>query len=340
MLKTVIIPVIFFTAIFLLVSCSEPKQVNLQGQTMGTYYSIKYVTNFLSPTQEYIKLEINNLLKEINHQMSTYRQDSELSQFNQFKKVNIPFPVSAATAKVVKESIKINKLTNGALDITVGHFVNLWGFGPDGRITKVPSHDKLAKCRAWVGIEKLSVQNNNLFKTIPQLYVDLSSIAKGYSVDVISEYLESISINNYMVNLGGEVRTKGRNGQDIPWRIAIEKPISYELCQIAQKVISLGDMSIATSGDYRNYFEQDGIRFSHTINPQTGIPIKHNLASITVIASQCMIADGLSTAFNVLGAVDAVTFAEKMDIPIFVIVRTGNGLKEYYSKAFKQFLKK
>lgn len=205
-----ITPVLLFAATLLLAACGGPEQANLQGQTMGTYYSIKYVAESSSPSSESIQAEIDKRLEEVNDQMSTYRPDSELSRFNQFKEVNVPFPVSAATAKVVKEAIRINELTNGALDVTVGPLVNLWGFGPEGRVTKAPTDSELEKRRAWVGIEKLSVQGNNLIKTIPELYVDLSSIAKGYGVDVVAEYLESININNYMVDIGGEVRTKGK----------------------------------------------------------------------------------------------------------------------------------
>ncbi len=338
--KKVITPVLLFAATLFLTACGGPEQANLQGQTMGTYYSIKYVTDSSSPSSESIQAEIDKRLEEVNDQMSTYRPDSELSRFNQSKEVNVPFPVSAATAKVVKEAIRINELTNGALDVTVGPLVNLWGFGPEGRVTKAPSADELEKRRAWVGIEKLSVQGNNLIKTIPELYVDLSSIAKGYGVDVVAEYLESVKINDYMVDIGGEVRTKGNNGKGAPWRIAIEKPTTDGVNQTAQEVIEPGNMSIATSGDYRNYFEQDGVRFSHTIDPKTGMPIKHNLVSITVLAPTCMSADGLSTGLNVLGPETGFAVAEKMNIPVFMIVKTEKGFEERYTKAFEPFLQK
>ena len=198
----------------------------------------------------------------------------------------------------------------------------------------------MAKRRAWVGIDKLSVQDNNLVKTIPELYVDLSSIVKGYGVDVVAEYLESAGINNYMVDIGGEVRTKGTNGKEAPWRIAIEKPAADGVSQTVQEVIEPGDSSIATSGDYRNYFEQDGVRFSHTIDPKSGRPITHNLVSITVIADNCMSADGLSTGLNVLGPEAGFALAEKMNIPVFMIVKTDKGFEERYTKAFEPFLTK
>ncbi|HEM8294353.1 MULTISPECIES: FAD:protein FMN transferase [Providencia] len=338
--KKIYTSVLLFVAALFLTACGGPEQQNLQGQTMGTYYTVKYVTDSSEQKPEAIQAEVDKRLEEVNDQMSTYRPDSELSRFNQFKEVNTPFPVSAATAKVVNKAIEINKLTDGSLDVTVGPLVNLWGFGPEGRVTKTPSDEELAKRRAWVGIEKLSVQDNNLIKTIPELYVDLSSIAKGYGVDVVAEYLESQGINNYMVDIGGEVRTKGKNGKDAPWRIAIEKPSTDGLSQTAQEIIEPGDRSIATSGDYRNYFEQDGIRFSHTIDPKTGKPITHNLVSITVIADNCMSADGLSTGLNVLGPEAGFALAEKMNVPVFMIVKTDKGFEERYTKAFEPFLTK
>ncbi|MEQ4653917.1 FAD:protein FMN transferase [Providencia rettgeri] len=338
--KRIYTPILLFVAALFLTACGGPEQQNLQGQTMGTYYSVKYVTDSSEPKPEVIQAEIDKRLEEVNDQMSTYRPDSELSRFNQFKEVNTPFPVSAATATVVKKAIEINKLTNGSLDVTVGPLVNLWGFGPEGRVTKAPSDEELAKRRAWTGIEKLSVQDNNLIKTIPELYVDLSSIAKGYGVDVVAEYLESLDINNYMVDIGGEVRTKGTNGKEVPWRIAIEKPVADGVSQTAQEIIEPGDRSIATSGDYRNYFEQDGVRFSHTIDPKTGKPITHNLVSITVIAENCMSADGLSTGLSVLGPEVGFDLAEKMNIPVFMIVKTDKGFEERYTKAFEPFLTK
>ncbi|WP_422646086.1 FAD:protein FMN transferase [Xenorhabdus kozodoii] len=324
----------------MLAACGGAKQQNLDGQTMGTYYSVKYVADSSAPAPESLQKEIDRLLEEVNDQMSTYRPNSELSRFNQNREVNKRFPVSAATAKVVKEAIRINKLTEGALDVTVGPLVNLWGFGPEGRITKAPTDEELAIRRGWTGIGYLSVEGNNLIKSIPELYVDLSSIAKGYGVDVVAEYLGSHNIKNYMVDIGGEVRTSGNNGKGNPWRIAIEKPSDSGMTQSAQEIIEPGNMSVATSGDYRNYFEQNGVRYSHTINPKTGRPITHNLASITVIAPNCMSADGFSTGLDVLGPEKGMELAEKLNIPVFMIVKTKEGFEERYSAAFKPYLQK
>lgn len=326
------------SATLLLTGCG-PEQVNLDGKTMGTSYSVRYVTGDDTPSAGKMQAEIDKRLELVNDQMSTYRPGSELSRFNASRAVDKPFPVSAATTEVVLEALRINRVTDGALDVTVGPLVNLWGFGPEGRPDKVPSAAELERRRAWTGIDKLSVQGNALVKSIPELYVDLSSIAKGYGVDVIAQYLQSQQVKNYMVDIGGEVRTRGHNGEKKPWRIAIERPTAG-MEQKAQLVIQPGEMSIATSGDYRNYFEQGGVRYSHTIDPVTGKPIHHHLVSVTVLSPTCMAADGLSTGLNVLGPERGMALANLMGIPVFMIVKTTKGFEERYSEAFKPYLNK
>ncbi|CAL13246.1 FAD:protein FMN transferase [Yersinia enterocolitica] len=324
--------------VLLLTGCG-PEQINLEGKTMGTSYSIKYVSDSSTFSPKKLQQEIDRQLEQVNDQMSTYRPNSELSRFNKSQKVDTPFPVSIATAKVVREAIRINRLTDGALDVTVGPLVNLWGFGPEGRPNVVPTDAELTKRREWVGIDKLAVENGALIKRIPELYVDLSAIAKGYGVDVVAEYLEAQNIDNYMVDIGGEVRTRGNNGENKPWRIAIEKPVAGSE-QSAQEIIEPGRMAIATSGDYRNYFEQNGVRYSHTIDPATGRPINHRLVSITVLDPSCMTADGLSTGLGVLGPERGMALANLLGIPVFMIVKTDDGFEERSSESFKSYLQK
>lgn len=319
-----------------LTGCEQaPAQVHLTGSTMGTYYSVKYIAEGDLPNQTAVQSEIDARLELVNDQMSTYRKDSELSRFNQLTDSR-PFTVSKDTAKVVKEAIRLNQLSGGALDVTVGPLVNLWGFGPEGRPDRVPTDAQIAERRALTGIEFLAVDGNNLIKTNPGLYVDLSSIAKGFGVDVVAEYLASLGIDNYLVEIGGELQLKGVNGEGHPWRIAIEKPSNEQ--QTVQEIIAPGDMAIATSGDYRNYFEENGGRYSHTIDPTTAKPINHRLVSVTVLDKSCMTADGLSTAFMVMGPDKALTLANQENIPAFFIVKTDNGFQEVASDAFKQYL--
>lgn len=323
-------------SLLLLAGCEQPpQQVHLSGPTMGTRYNIKYLQQDGLPSSDDLHKEIDRLLEEVNDQMSTYRKDSELSRFNQYQGTD-PFEVSNQTATVVKEAIRLNGLTEGALDVTVGPLVNLWGFGPEARPEVVPTDAELAERKANTGIHHLSVEGNKLSKDLPHLYVDLSTSAKGWGVDVVANYIESQGIHNYMVEVGGEIRLKGLNRDGVPWRIAVEKPTVDE--RSIQEIIEPGDMAIATSGDYRNYFERDGVRYSHIINPQTGRPIHNRVVSVTVLDKSCMTADGLATGLMVLGDEKGIEIAEQNHIPVFMIVKTDDGFKEIASSAFKPYL--
>lgn len=328
---------LFIGSILLLTGCSETReQIHLTGPTMGTSYNIKYINNSDIAASEVLQQEVDRLLEQVNDQMSTYLKTSELSQFNQQRSTE-PFPVSLETALVTAEAIRLNKLTQGALDVTVGPLVNLWGFGPEARPEVVPTDEELAERRAKVGIQYLQVEGNTLTKSLPDLYVDLSTIAKGWGVDVVADYLESQGVSDYMVEIGGEIRMKGKNREKVAWRIAIEKPDVNE--RSVQQIIEPGDMAIATSGDYRNYFERDGIRYSHIINPETGKPISHKVVSVTALHPSCMTADGLATGLMVLGAETGISIANENDLAVFMVVKTADGFKEVYSDAFKRYLK-
>ncbi|EHA1125226.1 FAD:protein FMN transferase [Vibrio navarrensis] len=327
-----------FASLLILAGCEKPaEQVHLSGPTMGTTYNIKYIVQPDIPSAEAIQTEVDRLLEEVNDQMSTYRKDSELSRFNQYQGSE-PFAVSEQTATVVKEAIRLNQLTQGALDVTVGPLVNLWGFGPEARPEVVPSDAELAERKANTGIHHLSVDGNKLSKDLPHLYVDLSTIAKGWGVDVVADYIQSQGINNYMVEVGGEIRLKGVNREGIPWRIAVEKPSVEE--RAIQEIIEPGDMAIATSGDYRNYFERDGVRYSHIIDPTTGKPIANKVVSVTVLDKSSMTADGLATGLMVLGDIKGMEVANQNNIPVLMIVKTDDGFKELVSKAYQPFVKK
>ncbi|WP_104399115.1 FAD:protein FMN transferase [Vibrio penaeicida] len=329
---------VVLTSLLFLAGCSQPKeQIHLSGPTMGTTYNIKYIEVDGAPASADIQKEVDKLLELVNDQMSTYRKDSELSRFNQYKG-NEAFKVSAETAIVVKEAIRLNELTRGALDVTVGPLVNLWGFGPEARPEVVPSDEELSARKAMTGISYLSATSTTLTKTLPELYVDLSTIAKGWGVDVVANYVESLGIHNYMVEIGGEIRVKGVNQSEEAWRIAIEKPSTTE--RAIQEIIEPGDMAIATSGDYRNYFEKDGIRYSHIINPQSGKPIDHKVVSVTVLHPSSMTADGLSTGIMVLGEDAGLEIANENDLAVMIIVKTEQGFEEIYSDAFKKYLNK
>jgi thiamine biosynthesis lipoprotein len=323
---------------FFIASCAKvgPQIVEVRGNTMGTYYQVKYVLSAEQQGDSGLALKalqsgIDKRLELVNDQMSTYRPDSELSRFNRAEK---SLEVSAATRQVIEASLTLFEQSNGAFDATVGPLVNLWGFGPNKKATKVPSAELIAEKQKIVGSQYLSVNGNTISKAIPELYVDLSAIAKGYGVDVIAAYLQEMGINNYLVDIGGELRLKGQKPQNTPWIVAIERPAEK---QSVQRIINVGDNAIATSGNYRNYFESDGLRYSHSIDPRTGKPISHKLVSVTVINKSSMLADSLATAITVLGPESGLAFAKKYNLAVYLLVKEGDNISEYYTSKFIPF---
>jgi len=325
-----------------LFSCSEnnakltKQEVLLQGKTMGTTYSIKLIGKEQEVKDQQIHQQIDALLKQVNQEMSTYIPDSELSLFN--KSVSgEPVALSQGLERVMAEAIRLGELTGGKLDVTVGPLVNLWGFGPEFRPETVPGDELLTTTRARTGLDKLTLADGKLTKANPALYVDLSTIAKGYAVDKVAELVEANGYQNYLVEIGGELRLKGFKHNGSLWHLAIEKPISHK--RLVQQYIVPKDNAVATSGDYRNYFEADGQRFSHIIDPATGKPINHKLVSVTVIHPSSMTADGLSTAMMVMGEEQAMAFAEENDLAAFLIVKTDDGFEQQSTVKFVQYLK-
>ena len=321
---------IIFILLLWCISCSnQPSQIELSGLTMGTTYNIKIITekdNILST--KLIKQNIDSVLISVNYQMSTYLFDSEITQFNNHEST-ASFTVSNDFSLVVERALHWSKLTDGAFDITIVPLLYLWGFGP-GQASELgdifPEEHAVQKRRTHVGYEKLTTNKYYLQKKDPFIKIDLNAIAKGFGVDAVYSFLESIGMNNIMVEIGGEVRTKGKNRKNKPWMIAVETP---DLENAGSKTISwalpLESKAMATSGDYRNYYEIDGIRYSHEIDPRTGYPAQTGVASATVVASNCMDADALATALIIMGAESGLQFIEKLDgVEAFLILREGN----------------
>nr|WP_305908142.1 FAD:protein FMN transferase [Methylomarinum sp. Ch1-1]MDP4520954.1 FAD:protein FMN transferase [Methylomarinum sp. Ch1-1] len=234
---------------------------------------------------------------------------------------------------------QVHEQSHGAFDVTVGPLVNLWGFGPDPMNFVAPPAEQIAEKLQVIGSEHLSLNEseNSVRKDIAALYIDLSGLAKGYAVDRVALLLEERGIRHYMVEIGGEIRLKGQNIQGEPWRIAIEKPTADS--RMIQKVLPISDIAMATSGDYRNFFEVDGVRFSHTIDPRNGRPITHKLASVTVLSETSMVADAWATALMVLGPTQGLQLAEQQHIPALFIIKTDVGFIEKSSSAFSDFFK-
>jgi len=312
------------------ISCSnQPSQIELSGFTMGTSYNIKIVPEkdrILS--KKLIKQNIDSVLISVNYQMSTYLFDSEITQFNNHESTT-PFTVSNDFSLVVERALHWSKLTDGAFDITIVPLLYLWGFGPGqaGELGDIfPQERAVQKRRTHVGYEKLTTNKYYLQKKDPFIKIDLNAIAKGFGVDAVYSFLESIGMNNIMVEIGGEIRTKGENRKNEPWMIAVETP---DLESAGSKTISwalpLENKAMATSGDYRNYYEIDGIRYSHEIDPRTGYPARTGVASATVVATNCMDADALATALIIMGAELGLQFIEKLDgVEAFLILREGS----------------
>ncbi len=311
----------------------QPGQ-QLNGTIMGTTYAISLLGEDGINAEE-----ISAKLIALDASMTSYRDDSELMQLNQAA-LNTWIEVSTPLFEVLLLAQEISRLSEGAFDITVAPLVNLWGFGPTVRsFDSPPDSDSISAMMQNVGFENLQLHPSQpaVLKQ-RDITLDLSGIAKGYAVDQIAEMLNAHGINNYLVEIGGEIRSRGLNADAAPWRIAIEIPDSSLVHRSAQRIIQLSDQGLATSGDYRNFFELDGERYSHTINPQSGRPVQHQLASVTVISPSAAQADALATAFSVLGESAGMRLAEEQQIAAYFLVREGESFSESYSSAFASFL--
>lgn len=325
--------VLLLAACFASVSCQQPRLTTITGNTMGTTYSVKVVDRV---DKQLLEKQIETRLIEVNQLMSTYIPDSELSRINQLA-IGESMSLSDENLAMLALARKLHQLSGGKFDVTIGPLVNLWHFGPDPRTATVPPADEIANALAQVGTDQLKLDGSRFVKTSAS-YVDLSAIAKGYGVDELARIVEAAGAKNYLVEIGGELRAAGRNIQDQIWRVGIEKPDVTQ--RIPFTVVPLDNKAMATSGDYRNYFEVDGKRYSHSIDPTTGYPITHNVASVTVIADTTAYADGIATAINVMGAEAGMKMANEQDIAALVILKTSDGFAEQYSHAFANYLNK
>lgn len=325
-----------FMLLLILTGCSKQSEiVGHHGLTMGTSFTVKWVSSD-AEADKTLPAQINQLLVDINNSMSTYQPNSELTRINQLE-AGARVTLSPDLANVLSRALEISQSSSGAFDVTVGPLVNLWGFGPDGRIVKAPSAAQITALKPRIGFDKvkLSEDGSELIKD-GDIYIDLSAIAKGYGVDKLAELLENAGINSYLVEIGGELRAKGLKPDGNNWKIAIEAPIVGE--REIQRIIAVKDVGIASSGDYRNYFEENGVRFSHTINPATAMPISHKLASVTVLAPDCASADALATAMMVLGPQAAEQYAIEQGVEALLIVKTATGFREIMTPGFSDFL--
>lgn len=309
---------ILFALVLLQSGCFNKKKITeISGSTMGTTYAVKVSDHV--PSVDNLKFQIDRILEKVNKQMSTYDPESEISKLNKSAK-NTPVKISDWFFEVLNFSVELAKITEGHYDPTIGPLVNLWGFGPDG-IKKVPKEDEIKKIKSYVGYQKLILNSatKEVTKTNDKVYVDLSSSAKGFGVDKVSELLQMNNLNNHMVEIGGEIKVSGfKDSNKKPWVIAIEKPVEGK--RAVQEIIELKDKSVATSGNYRNNYKEGGESYSHTIDPKSGKPVKSILLSVSVFSKSCMEADAWATALMALGDKKAQQMVKEKNLDAFLIL--------------------
>ena len=319
-------------ALFLVVyGCdSGPSSTFIEGATMGTTYHITVVSDQVVDSQS-LKQEIDGILISVNDAMSTYQSDSELSLINGSEQTT--FTTSLALSQVLSEAFSICAQAPNYYDVTIGPLVNLWGFGPSSRGDASPTELEIAEARSRVGCERVSLEGQQLTRPVG-MYIDLSSIAKGFGVDLVAQGLERLGYSHYMVEIGGEVLAKGHNERGRIWTIGVERP-SLEV-GTPVLAVALDSAGLATSGDYRNFFIEGEQRYGHTINPQTGYPIQHNTLSVTVLAPTAMKADAWATALNSAGVEAGIDIATDLDLAAFFIYAEDGDLQSLASPAFTE----
>jgi thiamine biosynthesis lipoprotein len=319
----------------LLAACGPDRlpQLELEGLALGTSFKVTIVEAPESFDGDAAEAAIVAALQSVDELASTWRDDSELARLNANPSIDW-IRVSREFCVMLDAALAIGQTTDGAFDVTVGPLVNLWGFGPAGTVTEPPSDAAIAAAMKNVGHDKIEAdcEAKLVRKDLPALYVDLSGWAKGYAVDKLAVLLDELSIDNYLVEVGGEVRVKGHNSEDLAWAVAIEAPSTSE--RVPHAVLRVSDTSVATSGDYRNFFEHAGYTYSHTIDARTGRPVSHNLAAVTVIAPVAAEADALATALLVLGPESGPGLAEEKGVAAYFLVREATGVREITTSAF------
>lgn len=323
--------VLAVTTVILVACTSSPRLTVLQGQKMGTSFQVKIVSSHLSDQRIFeLHLAVEGVFDAIDRKMSTYRDDSEVSRFNKLRN-DEPLLVSSETFEVFRHAREISEETDGAFDITVGPLVDAWGFGAGGVTSRgseksLPTENEIDAIRPHLGWQLIDLDEEEitLSKRNSSVRCDLSAIAKGYAVDRVADTLNSMGIEDYLVELGGEVRTSGSNEEGASWRIAIERPQS--VTRQLHRLLPLRNLALATSGDYRNFYEKDGLRYSHTIDPRTGRPVRDRLASVSVLDTLCVRADAYATALMVLGEVEGFRFAVDNNLMAIFLIREKSGV--------------
>ncbi len=308
----------------------------IAGRTMGTTYHIQVVTDAAEKVNG-LKEKIDRRLDAINQVFSTYIKDSEISRFNAFGVAGEKFAVSDDFMQVMRAAGRIYRLSEGAWDGSVHSLVDLWGFGPTQRQPQKPPAAEIKALMQTIGFDRIRVAEPNfLVKNLASVTLDLNSIAKGFAVDQVSKLAAAAGFTNYLVEIGGEVYAAGVRTDGQNWRVGINRPQKDAAFNEVYKAVSIANQAFATSGDYRNFFEIDGVRYSHVIDPRSGYPVSNGVVSVSVIADNCTLADGLATAVMVMGTEKGIQLVNRLDnVECFIVVEKSDGrLLDFYSPGF------
>ncbi|MDD7912042.1 FAD:protein FMN transferase [Pseudovibrio exalbescens] len=335
MLRFALVPLVL-----LLAACSPDEdtrdEIKFSGNTMGTTYHVRVIKGDNPMVGTKLQQAINNSLRATNQSLSNWIPTSEVEEFNKSTSTEWT-PVSADFSDIMQSSLRLHEMSGGRFDVTLAPLIDLWGFGPSEDVPDEPSLEAINEALNAVGMTTMLEFETNppaLRKVNPDTTVNLSAIAKGFGVDKIAQTLEANGFNEYLVEIGGDLFARGMNSKGTPWVVGIEKPDPTQ--RVLQRVIRVENLGMATSGDYRNYKEVNGQRFSHIIDPVTGRPINHTLASVTVLAESAALADGLATAIYAMGPEKGMELAERENLPVYMIVRSGDGFIEKASNAFQK----
>lgn len=315
-------------------ACTESATTDryLSGSSMGTSFTIEIVDADIADRRR-LQADVEGTLSAIENRLSTYLPSSELSALNASRDPGW-ITISRALCSELEDAVRLSAATGGAFDPTIGPLVDLWGFGAGGIVVTPPPAGAIEELRSTVGYEHLELDCSRpaARKREVRLAIDLSGYAKGYAVDRLTELLEGYGARNFLVELGGELKLRGNNAEGQPWSIAIERPPPG--ASSVQSIVRLTGISVATSGDYRNFFEHEGQRYSHTIDPRTGRPVSHTLAAVTVLAESAAEADAMATALLVLGPKPGLAFAEREELAAYFLLRSDDGISAQWSTRF------
>ncbi|WP_457553602.1 FAD:protein FMN transferase [Desulfobacula sp.] len=329
----------FFISYSTGITANPGRQYTLSGKTMGTFYTIKFISRKKESVSIW-KTEVDTCLAQINKKMSMYDPGSELSLFNR-QKTQTPVAVSPDFYAILLTAEKLYKMTDGAWDGTVKPLVDLWGFGTTKSAHQIPESDKIALALSKTGFRRIHINKGHTLSKSHDITLDLGSIAKGYGVDAIAKLFTTSGIHDVLVEIGGELYGSGKNKKGKPWSVGISRPDKEFANQNIYKIIHLKNKAIATSGNYRNFFEINKKIFSHIIDPKTGFPIDNNIVSASVIADNCTFADGLATALMVMDVEKAITLVNSLEnTECLIIQKKTTQFISHTSENFDLFVKK